>query len=231
MSSGEVVFAVGPGSGLAVEGAGFEAAAQDTDEPVSDFTRGRVVPDAAGAFGVVEGAGPRRGVQSGGGLPDRRPQRTRSHHPGELDRLTQADFRISIQILLGGAGGARTHDRRIMRTTAWRSPRSTCTDTTEPCHRWPSLHCMHGWLGPRTGPRPPQRAPDVNYGASPHTARDPPVLYCDSPSTGSVRGAQNGTFCRGLSSGGCASKFGGRPSKPERGNGLGKRAGSLLSGR
>jgi hypothetical protein len=174
MSSGEVVFAVGPGSGLAVEGAGFEAAVQDTDEPVSDFTRGRVVPDAAGAFGVVEGAGPRRGVQSGGGLPDRRPQRTRSHHPGELDRLTQADFRISIQILLGGAGGARTHDRRIMRTTAWRSPRSTCTDTTEPCHRWPSLHCMHGWLGPRTGPRPPQRAPDVNYGASPHTARDPP---------------------------------------------------------
>jgi hypothetical protein len=92
MSSGEVVFAVGPGSGLAVEGAGFEAAVQDTDEPVSDFTRGRVVPDAAGAFGVVEGAGSRRGVQSGGGLPDRRPQRTRSHHPGELDWLTQSRF-------------------------------------------------------------------------------------------------------------------------------------------
>jgi hypothetical protein len=37
------------------------------------------------------------------------------------------------------------------------------------------LHCMHGWLGPRTGPRPPQQAPDVNYGASPHTARDPSI--------------------------------------------------------
>ena len=58
-----------------------------------------------------------------------------------------------------------------MRTAARLSRRSTCTDTTEPCHRWPSLHCMHGWLGPRTGPRPPQRAPDVNYGASPHRAR------------------------------------------------------------
>ena len=58
MSSGEVVFAVGPGGGLAVEGAGFEAAVQDTDEPVSDFTRGRVVPDAAGAFGVVRARAP-----------------------------------------------------------------------------------------------------------------------------------------------------------------------------
>jgi hypothetical protein len=88
--------------------------------------------------------------------------------------MTVGTFRTFIQQTLRGAGGARTHDRRIMRTTARRSRRSTCTDTTEPCHRWPSLHCMHGWLGPRTGPRPPQRAPDVNYGASPHTARDPP---------------------------------------------------------
>src|SRR5580658_482594 len=79
----------------------------------------------------------------------------------------------------GGAGGARTHDRRIIRTTARRSRRSTCTDTVEPCHRWPSLHCMHGWLGPRTGPRPPQRAPDVNYGTSPHRARSA-VRYGDA---------------------------------------------------
>jgi hypothetical protein len=41
---------------------------------------------------------------------------------------------------------------------ARRSRRSTCTDTTEPCHRWPRLHWLHRWLGPRTGPRPPQRA-------------------------------------------------------------------------
>ena len=33
----------------------------------------------------------------------------------------------------GGAGGARTHDRRIMRSTAPCIVRTTCTDTTEPC--------------------------------------------------------------------------------------------------
>jgi uncharacterized protein (DUF433 family) len=37
----------------------------------------------------------------------------------------------------GGAGGARTHDRRIMRSPARRCRRSTCTDTTQACHRWP----------------------------------------------------------------------------------------------
>jgi hypothetical protein len=51
------------------------------------------------------------------------------------------------------AGGARTHDRRIMRSTAQRSGRATCTDTKESCRRWRLLHRLHGWLGPRTGPR------------------------------------------------------------------------------
>ena len=36
----------------------------------------------------------------------------------------------------GGAGGARTHDRRIMRSTAPCIVRTSCTDTTESCHRW-----------------------------------------------------------------------------------------------
>src|SRR5580658_5072703 len=98
----------------------------------------------------------------------RRIQRFRGLH-------VTAGHRVLLAAWPSGAGGARTHDRRIMRTTARRSRRSTCTDTTEPCHRWPSLHTMHGWLGPRTGPRPPQRAPDVNYGAPPHTARDPSI--------------------------------------------------------
>jgi hypothetical protein len=89
-------------------------------------------------------------------LPDRRPRRTRGHHPSELDQLTQAAtvaprqrgspqrncmpkaeqidiFQTFIQVLLSGAGGARTHDRRIMRTTAPCIVRTTCTDTTEPC--------------------------------------------------------------------------------------------------
>jgi hypothetical protein len=40
------------------------------------------------------------------------------------------------------AGGARTHDRRIMRGTAPRTVRTTCTDTTEPCHDGPD--CTDG---------------------------------------------------------------------------------------
>ena len=37
----------------------------------------------------------------------------------------------SYQVRLGGAGGARTHDRRIMRTTAPCTMRASCTDDTE----------------------------------------------------------------------------------------------------
>ena len=51
MSSGERlrVFVPGPGGGLVVEGAGFEASVQDADEPVGDAAQGGVVLDAAGA--------------------------------------------------------------------------------------------------------------------------------------------------------------------------------------
>ena len=34
-------------------------------------------------------------------------------------------------------GGARTHDRRIMRSTTPCIVSASCTDTTEPCRRWP----------------------------------------------------------------------------------------------
>src|ERR1039457_2030976 len=68
MSSGELVFVVGPGGGLVVEGAGFEASVQDADEPVGDLAQGRVVPGTAGALGVVEGAGAGRGAEGGEGL-------------------------------------------------------------------------------------------------------------------------------------------------------------------
>ena len=36
-----------------------------------------------------------------------------------------------------GAGGARTHDRRIMRSPASCTVHASCTDTTEPCRQWP----------------------------------------------------------------------------------------------
>jgi hypothetical protein len=56
----------------------------------------------------------------------------------ERARLLPTDiFQISIQSKLRGAGGARTHDRRIMRSMARCTVCTTCTDTTEPCPRCP----------------------------------------------------------------------------------------------
>ena len=61
MSSGDVrlrgLFPVRPGGCLVVEGAGFEAAVEDADEPVGELAQGSVVLGAAGALGVVEGPG------------------------------------------------------------------------------------------------------------------------------------------------------------------------------
>jgi hypothetical protein len=62
-----------------------------------------------------------------------------------------------------GAGGARTHDRRIMRSTASCTVGASCTDTAEPCRWWPRLHWLHRWLGPRTGPRPRHPIPYSCY--------------------------------------------------------------------
>ncbi len=49
--------AVGPGGVFVVEGAGFEAAVEDADEPVGEAPEGVVVPVSGGAVLVVEGAG------------------------------------------------------------------------------------------------------------------------------------------------------------------------------
>src|SRR5271169_5642356 len=68
MSSSELVFVVRPGGCLVVEGAGLEASVEDADEPVGDLAQGSVVLGAAGALGVVEGAGAGRAAQRGQGL-------------------------------------------------------------------------------------------------------------------------------------------------------------------
>src|SRR5271165_6005647 len=68
MSSGELVFVVGPGGFLVVEGAGLQTSVQDADEPVGDLAQGGVVLGTAGAFGVVEGPGAGRGAEGGEGL-------------------------------------------------------------------------------------------------------------------------------------------------------------------
>ena len=44
--------------------------------------------------------------------------------------LSARASRTFMQIWLRGAGGARTHDRRIMRSQARGTERATCTDTT-----------------------------------------------------------------------------------------------------
>jgi hypothetical protein len=52
-----MILVVGPGGVLVVEGAGFEAAAEDADEPVGQLAEGGVVALAAAAELVVVGAG------------------------------------------------------------------------------------------------------------------------------------------------------------------------------
>jgi hypothetical protein len=54
---------------------------------------------------------------------------------------------------MSGAGGARTHDRRIMRSTASCTMPASCTNDTG--HRIDGTHCsgIIGRAGPRTGPR------------------------------------------------------------------------------
>jgi predicted nucleic acid-binding protein len=66
--------------------------------------------------------------------------KTRRHSTMQGRNLRHADLTGGVRGRLrvaGGAGGARTHDRRIMRSMARRIVRTTCTDTTEPCRRWP----------------------------------------------------------------------------------------------
>jgi hypothetical protein len=73
-------------------------------------------------------------------------QLLREHHRAQLRARMKAGpgarsrelvMGESCQVKPGGAGGARTHDRRIMRSPAWRSWRATCMGTTESCRRWP----------------------------------------------------------------------------------------------
>ena len=57
-----------PGDGLVVEGAGLEASVQDGDKAAGQPAQGVVVVDAAGAQGVVAGAGAGGCGQGGEGL-------------------------------------------------------------------------------------------------------------------------------------------------------------------
>ena len=52
-----ILFVVRPGGCLVIEGAGFEAAVEDADEPVGQPAEGVVVPVPGGALLVVVGTG------------------------------------------------------------------------------------------------------------------------------------------------------------------------------
>jgi len=80
-----------------------------------------------------------------------------------------------IQVVLRGAGGARTHDRRIMRSTASCTIRASCTDGTG--YRIDGSRCagIIRRAGPRTGPR-------VAAQAMPHDRN--PALHDQHPPCG-----------------------------------------------
>ena len=80
--------------------------------------------------------------------PTHRQRRIAAHQPASSSEAVQG-----IKTA-GGAGGARTHDRRIMRGMLCRLRGASCTDITG--HRTDSTRGtgIFGRPGPRTGPRP-----------------------------------------------------------------------------
>ena len=72
MSSSSLDFVagvLGPGGGLVVARACFEAAVQDAGEPVGQVAQRSAVAHPAGALGVVAGPGAGRGGEGGERLP------------------------------------------------------------------------------------------------------------------------------------------------------------------
>src|SRR3982750_2550400 len=82
-----------PSGGFVVGGVGFEAAVEDADEAVAELAEGGLVADAAGAQGVVVGAG------AGGAL-----QRAEGPLVYGVAEATVAG--VAGQHDLAGAGGA-----------------------------------------------------------------------------------------------------------------------------
>jgi hypothetical protein len=74
---------------------------------------------------------------SGGALRNARPVSSRPPCPHPCGRQAEpaGPNRTFLQVRVCGAGGARTHDRRIMRTTAPCTVCASCTDITRSCRR------------------------------------------------------------------------------------------------
>src|ERR1700722_12708461 len=97
MSSGKRRFAVRPGGGLVVEGAGLQAAVQDADAPVGEPAECVTVFESFGALLVVERAG-------AGGCVER------CEGPGHegVDEPVVADEPGDDDLLLAGGAGDRS---------------------------------------------------------------------------------------------------------------------------
>jgi len=68
---------------------------------------------------------------------------------------------LEMAAVASGAGGARTHDRPIMRSTASCTIRASCTDDTNHCTDGTHRAGIIWRAGPRTGPRPKRPSPLV----------------------------------------------------------------------
>jgi hypothetical protein len=71
----------------------------------------------------------------------------RTSQPGQITGFRRRGY-------VCGAGGARTHDRRIMRSTASCNTRASCIDNTDHCTDGSHRAGIIWRAGPRTGPRP-----------------------------------------------------------------------------
>jgi len=117
---------------------------------------------AAGPEAKAEASRMHTAWNSGEGPDDRCIRRLPDVIEGALTQynrpLSAGTFRTFKQVTSSGAGGARTHDRRIMRTTA---PCTSCASRTDDTgYRTDGTHGagIVRRVGPRTGPRPKRRS-------------------------------------------------------------------------
>jgi hypothetical protein len=105
VSSGKRRFAMRPGGGLVVPGAGLRSSVQDADELVGESPEHVMMLDAPGAEGSVEGADGGRGVRRGEDL---------CHCHGRVEGPIVADVPGGDDVLLTQGAGDRAGDTIVL---------------------------------------------------------------------------------------------------------------------